>query len=152
MYLDGRLRHERGQPVERLRPAHLVQIVPSLGGEYALIENDFRSVAMVEERKRHTRLLVVRIRLLVLEGVHEALGRIDLRELPAHMELLSFGRLHREAVSPSSTNVEVDLSNGEPRGSPPLAELLGVHACREHTLSRRTQNSLEMERQCREVA
>ena len=70
------------EPFQCIRPARLVQGMPSLGCERSLIEHELRSFAIVEEGERHHRLLVVGIRFLPYEREDKAPRRIDLQILP----------------------------------------------------------------------
>ena len=144
MPLERDSRQKLLKPLECLRPARLVQRVSSLGRERPLVENELRSLAMLEERERHHRLLVVGIRLFPFERVHEAPRRIDLGKLAAEVERLSLRRLHRDAVPPSVANVEVDAGSGEASRTPPLSELLRLDARCEHALGWRLQDLLQM--------
>jgi hypothetical protein len=131
------------EPLERLRPACLMERVASLGRERPLIDNESGSLELVVERECHDRPPVVGIRLFPFERVHEPARRIDLRVPPAQMECLSLRRLHRDAVPPAVANIEVDARSGEASGTPPLGELIRLDARGEHPLSRRPQDRLQ---------
>lgn len=97
----------------------------------ALVENDGHTLATVEERERHHRLLVVGIRLLPFEREHEASRRIDLGKLTAQVEGLSVWRLHPVAVPPALANVEIEAGRGEACRTPPLSQLPRLDARRD---------------------
>src|SRR5689334_12135761 len=68
------------------------------------------------------------------------------------MERLPIRRLHREAVPPAHANAHLHAGNGEALWAPPLGKLLRLYARREHALSRRSQQLLEMERRAPGIA
>ena len=135
------------EPHESIRPSRAVEIVPRLGRERPLLEDELSPVAGSSKGERDHRLLIVGIWLLPFEGVREATRSIDLEERAPQMEQLTVGRLHRDPILPAYAHVELDVGRGEAGWTPPLRELLRLDARGEYSIGRRGQGARQVEGQ-----